>query len=135
MNSENKCTKFERVCLVDYTIGPLKLVRGDLYITSMEMDGMLAVYLDEPTEDNVVMVFTLSNQFAGAVEIKDLPWEDQYRKVSVRFNTLREKMRLVETQIDKLRYSMHPIVEAGNVRILLDMFDEESGNIKELQDL
>jgi len=36
----------------------------------------------------------------------------------------------IEAQVDKIRYAMEPAIEMNLVRELLNMFEEDSGNLK-----
>ena len=46
-----------------------------------------------------------------------------------------EKLNRIEAQVDKIRNAGHSMIEHVYVKMLLDMFDPESGKIKELKDL
>ncbi len=124
--------KFNRICIKSY--GDI-VTRGQEYLTEEGPVPTRIVVLDPNPESECAWAILTEDLFAGAVPILDKDWEENYRMKCVQHNSLKEKMRLVEAVVDRIRYASFPAEHRSNFAKLLSMFDEESGNIKELQEL
>jgi hypothetical protein len=81
-------------------------------------------------------IFLLIENRYSRVCIKSWPsLEDKYVKVCVEKGTLLEKIKKIETVVDKIRYPGAARSHEFYLNNLLSMFDPETGNIKEIQEL